>query len=169
VACATLFFVKANMPNAKNVLVEQIEALVTPALQELAYELVDLEFLHEHGQWVLRFFLDKEHGITLDDCAVMSDRIGRLLDATDVIKQAYTLEISSPGINRPLRKESDYVKFRGEKVDITMYAPVHGRRHFNGTLESVEPGRVIVNCEGEPFTLAMADIAKAKLDPEIKI
>ena len=71
-------------------------------------ELVDAQFVHEHGQWVLRFFLDKTGGITLEDCAKLSDHIGRTLDATDLIKQRYSLEVSSPGINRPLKKESDY-------------------------------------------------------------
>src|ERR1041384_6234193 len=99
------------MNRAKNQLIEQIEHMAAPILQEQQAELVDLQFVHEHGQWVLRFFLDKPGGITLDDCAVISDHIGRVLDATDIIKQHYSLEVSSPGINRPLKKESDYQRF----------------------------------------------------------
>src|SRR5438045_1218062 len=102
------------MTNVKSLLLEQIEKLAAPVLQEHAAELVDLQFVHEHGQWVLRFFLDKEKGITLDDCATISEHLGRMLDATDVIPQAYALEVSSPGINRPLRKEEDYKRFIGE-------------------------------------------------------
>src|SRR6059058_1422820 len=118
------------MANAKSVLIEQIEQLAGPVLQEHGAELVDLQFVHEHGQWVLRFFLDKEGGITLDDCATISDHIGRILDATDLIKPNYSLEVSSPGINRPLKKEADYRRFIGERVDVTLYAPLNGRRHF---------------------------------------
>jgi ribosome maturation factor RimP len=157
------------MPNSKSVLLEQIEQLVSPALIDAGMELVDLEFAHEHGRWVLRFFLDKAGGITLDDCAKMSDRCGGLLDAADIIKQSYSLEVSSPGINRPIKKEADYARFRGERVEVTMYAPLNGRRNFRGTIDSVEPGVVTIDSLGEKFSLPIADVAKAKLDPEIKI
>ncbi len=158
------------MTNAKSVLIEQIEQLTTPVLQEHGAELVDVQFVHEHGQWVLRFFLDKEGGITLGDCAIISDHLGRILDATDLIKQSYSLEVSSPGINRPLKKEADYQRFIGEKVDVTLYAPLNGRRHFKGTLQSVNSGVVIVQEAPQvSFALPLTDVAKAKLDPEIHI
>jgi ribosome maturation factor RimP len=156
------------MANAKNILNEQIDQLTAPVLQEHGAELVDLQFIHEHGQWVLRFFLDKPGGITLGDCATISEHIGRTLDATDVIKQRYSLEVSSPGINRPLKKESDYQRFLGERVDVTLYAPLNGRRHFKGTLQSVNAGVVIVQeAPQQEHTLPLADVAKARLDPEI--
>ncbi len=159
------------MANAKSLLIEQIEQTVAPVLVEHAAELVDLQFVHEHGQWILRFFLDKPGGITLDDCAIdISEHIGRILDTTDVIKQHYSLEVSSPGIHRPLKKEADYKRFVGERVDVTMYAPLNGRRHFKGTLQSVNSGVVTVQAEPqESFALPLADVAKAKLDPEIHI
>ena len=139
-----------------------------PVLQEHGAELVDLQFVHEHGQWVLRFFLDKAGGITLDDCATISDHLGRILDAADIIKQSYSLEVSSPGINRPLKKESDYHRFIGEKVDITLYAPLNGRRHFKGKLQSVNAGMVVVQeAPQQTFALPLADVAKATLDPEV--
>jgi ribosome maturation factor RimP len=158
------------MANAKTLLTEQIEQIAAPVLREQAAELVDLQFVHEHGQWILRFFLDKEGGITLDDCASLSDHLGQVLDATDIIKQHYSLEVSSPGINRPLKKEADYQRFIGERVDVTLYAPLNGRRHFKGTLQSVNAGTVIVQVEPQAsFTLPLADVAKACLDPEIHI
>jgi len=158
------------MSNVKSLLLEQIEKLSTPVLQEHAAELVDLQFVHEHGQWVLRYFLDKEKGITLGDCATISEHLGRILDASDMIPQAYALEVSSPGINRPLRKESDYRRFIGEKVDMTLYAPLNGRRHFKGVIESAESGTVgILDSAQQRFSLPLADVAKAKLDPEIEI
>ncbi len=139
---------------------EQIEQVAAPVLAEHGAELVDAMFVHEHGQWVLRFYLDKTGGITLDDCAVISEHLGRNLDATDIIKQAYSLEVSSPGINRPLKKESDFQRFIGEKIDVTLYAP--------GTLQSVNAGVVIVQEAPQlAHTLPLADVAKARLDPEI--
>jgi ribosome maturation factor RimP len=156
------------MANAKSLLIEQIEQIAAPVLAEHAAELVDLQFVHEHGQWILRFFLDKENGITLDDCAVISEHVGRILDATDVIKQRYSLEVSSPGINRPLKKEADYQRFLGERVDVTLYAPLNGRRHFKGKLQSVSAGVVVLEAEPQQvFALPLADVAKANLDRDI--
>src|SRR5882672_8441213 len=155
--------------SSKSLLIEQIEQLAAPVLVEHNAELVFVEFVHEHGQWILRFFLDKVGGITLDDCAVISEHLGRNLDATDIIAQSYSLEVSSPGINRPLKKESDYQRFIGEKVDVTLYAPLNGRRHFKGTLQSVNSGVVIVQeAPQQAFALPLTDVAKARLDPEIR-
>ncbi len=156
------------MATAKTVLLEQIEQLAGPVLAEHGAELVDLLFVHEHGQWVLRFYLDKSGGITLDDCAMISDHLGRHLDASDIIAQPYRLEVSSPGIHRPLKKEADYKRFIGEKVDVTLYAPLNGRRHFKGTLRSIDSGAVVVqDVSQQSFVLPLADVAKAHLDPEI--
>ena len=158
------------MPTTKTVLLDQIEQIAAPVLAEHGAELVDVIFAHEQGQWVLRFFLDKEGGITLDDCARISDHLGQNLDAADIIRQAYTLEVSSPGINRVLKKESDYQRFLGERVDITMYAPLNGRRHFRGTLQSVNSGVVLVQEAPDlSHALPLADVAKARLDPDIHI
>jgi ribosome maturation factor RimP len=156
------------MANAKSILIGQIEPLAAPVLQEHGVELVDTQFVHEHGQWVLRFFLDKQAGITLGDCAIISEHLGRVLDAADVIKQPYSLEVSSPGVNRPLKKESDYQRFIGERIDVTLYAPLNGRRHFKGILRSVQPGIAVVEEAPEQvFSLPLEDVAKAHLDPEI--
>ena len=156
--------------SAKNVLIEKIEQLAAPVLAAENAELVDVQFIHEHGQWVLRFFLDKPKGITLDDCATLSHQLGAMLDATDVISQSYSLEVSSPGVYRPLRKEKDYLRFLGQRVNVTLFAPMDGRRHFSGYLESVDAGLVVVkDSEQRIFQLPLTDIAKATLDPEIEI
>src|SRR4051794_11086356 len=130
--------------STKSVLIEQVEQVVAPVLAEHEAELVYVEFVHEHGNWVLRFFLDKGNGITLDDCAKISEHLSRVLDATDLIAQSYSLEVSSPGIYRPLRKEKDFARFKGERADIHLYAPINGRRHFRGTIEDVHDGQVDV-------------------------
>jgi len=156
------------MANSKNEILEKIELLVTPVIDENKMELVDLEYLHEHGQWILRFYIDKTGGVTLDDCATMSDRIGQVLDLTDPIPQNYSLEISSPGIYRTLRKPEDFKKFVGQGVDVSLYAPLDGRRHFKGLMESVSSEAVSVQVDGKSYVLPFAGIAKAKLDPDIE-
>jgi ribosome maturation factor RimP len=154
----------------KSVLIDQIEQLAEPVLKEHGMELVMVEFVHEHGTWVLRFFLDKPGGITLDNCAELSNHLGRMLDATNIIPQSYSLEVSSPGIYRPLRKLQDFERFKGERVDINLFAPLDGRRHFKGTIEGVGEGHVQVKDSSQQlFTLPFSGISKAKLDPEIKI
>ncbi len=158
------------MANTKSVLLEHIQSLSVPAIEKEGMELVDVQFVHEHGQWVLRFFLDKPGGITLDDCAMMSDRIGNILDAADAIPQAYSLEVSSPGVYRPLKTESDFRRYHGQRADITLYAPVNGRRHIKGTIAGVETGAVIIEEDAQNrFTLALRDVAKATLDPDLEI
>lgn len=158
------------MSNQKTVLLEQIEKLVEPVLAQNEMEMVNLEFTHEHGQWVLRFFLDKKGGITLDDCARMSDRMGAILDAADIVRQSYSLEVSSPGVYRPLRKEADYLRFKGERVEVSLYAPINGRRHIKGKIASLEGGVLVVEeAPGTQFSLPLADVAKANLDPDIEI
>ena len=158
------------MSPSKSILIEQIEQLSLPVLQEHGAELVDLEFQHEHGQWVLRYFVDKASGITLDDCAKLSDHLGRILDASNVIVQSYALEVSSPGLNRALKKEQDFERFKGERADINLYAPLNGRRHFRGTIEAVQAGSVVIkDAAQQTFELPLTGIAKARLDPEIRI
>jgi ribosome maturation factor RimP len=155
---------------SKSLLIDQIEHLADPVLKEHQAEPVFVEFVHEHGSWVLRFFLDKPGGITLDDCAAISEHLSRVLDASNFIQQSYALEVSSPGINRPLRKEEDFERFKGERADIHLYAPLNGRRHFKGTIEGVDQGAVRIKDVAEQvFSLPISGIAKAKLDPEIKI
>jgi ribosome maturation factor RimP len=168
-AAAPLFFLTLIM-STKSVLIEDIEKIAEPVIQEHGAELVYVEFLHEHGSWVLRFYLDKPNGITLDDCAVISEHLSRNLDATNLIPQAYTLEVSSPGLNRPLRKEKDFERFKGERADIHLYAPINGRRHFRGTIEDVHEGLIDVkDSMAQVYSLPLSGISKAKLDPEIKI
>jgi len=153
----------------KSVLIEQIEQLVEPVLQEHGAEMVLVEFVHEHGSWILRFFLDKPGRITLDDCAKISEHLGRILDASNLIPQSYSLEVSSPGIYRPLCKVKDFERFKGEKVDINLYAPLNGRRHFKGTIEAVQEDNVqIKDVTQQVYSLPLSGIAKAKLDPEIR-
>lgn len=150
---------------------EQIEKLVQPLLEDLGYELVDLEYRREQRGWVLRFFLDKDGGINLDDCAKASREISSLLDVENILNTAYNLEVSSPGIERPLKKLSDFARFSGQLAQIkTLHAidPAgHGKNHktFVGILSGVEGDDVLLRLKKDAAAIhiAVQQIDKANL------
>lgn len=150
--------------------VAELIALLEPDVRALGYELVDLE-LHLGGRGgTLRLFIDSRDGVTLDDCEKVSHQVSAILDVEDPIPGHYTLEVSSPGINRRLRRREDFERFVGERVRIELGQPTpEGRRRFAGTLEEVEQGSVIVEVDGEPYELPIDHIAMARLAPEIKV
>ena len=126
-------------------------------------ELVDLEYRREGPRWMLRLFIDKEGGVTIDDCARISQELGDLLDVKDIIPQAYVLEVSSPGLNRRVRKKEDFARFVGQKVQLWLIAPRDGRRKIVGDLIGVEGEEVVVAAVEGRFSVALKDIAKANL------
>lgn len=113
---------------------ETIEELVTPILDELELELVDIEFAKEGKNWFLRVFIDNDKGVDIEDCGTVSERLSEKLDAADPIEQAYFLEVSSPGVERPLKKPEDIKKAIGKNVHMKMYEPVNGAKEFEGKL-----------------------------------
>lgn len=112
----------------------QVEGLVTELLDGTDYELVDVEYVKERD-WYLRIFVDKAGGIDLDDCQNISERLSARLDGSDIIGSAYILEVSSPGIDRILKKDRDFIREAGKVVDVTLYAPLNGKKIFVGELE----------------------------------
>ena len=112
----------------------QVESIMTEILQDTAFELVDVEYVKERD-WYLRVFVDKAGGIDLDDCQNISEQLSARLDAADIIGGAYILEVSSPGIDRILKKDKDFVREVGKVVDVTLYAPLDGKKLFVGELE----------------------------------
>lgn len=142
----------------------RIEGVVEPLLRQEEAELVDLEMVHEHGRQILRFYLDKKGGITLDDCEHLSNRIGALLDEADAVSGAYVLEVSSPGLDRVLKKEKDFARFAGKAVQVGLRVPQDGRRNFKGTLQGFVDGKVVVECEGKRFEFPLGLIGEARLD-----
>src|SRR5258707_14293425 len=96
----------------------KIESTVQDVLDQEAVELVDLQYVHEGGRWILRFFLDKTGGVNLGDCEYLSNRIGAMLEMTDIVPESYVLEVSSPGVDRLLKKERDFKKFTGYRVEL---------------------------------------------------
>ena len=112
----------------------QVESLMSEILSGTAFELVDVEYVKERD-WYLRVFVDKAGGIDLDDCQNLSEQLGEKLDAADIINGAYILEVSSPGIDRILKKDKDFIREAGKVVDVTLYAPINGEKIFVGELE----------------------------------
>lgn len=114
---------------------ERVELLMTEILADTDYELVDVEYVKEGRDWYLRAFVDKDGGIDLDDCQNISEQLSTRLDNLDLINGAYILEVSSPGIDRILKKDKDFIREVGKVVDVTLYAPLDGEKNFVGELE----------------------------------
>ena len=117
-----------------NQIEDKVETLMQTILQDTEFELVDVEYVKERD-WYLRVFVDKDGGIDLDDCKILSEKLGELLDKESVINDSYILEMSSPGLDRVLKKDRDFVRESGKTVDVTLYAPIEGKKFFTGVLE----------------------------------
>ena len=143
--------------------VKEVSLLIEPILDEMQIELVDVEYFSEGGRWILRIYVERQGGITLNDCARVSREIADLIDVKDLFSQPYILEVSSPGLNRPLKKEKDFVEAIGKNVKIRMAAPLDGRRNFKGNLQSFEDGVLCLNVKEDLFLLPCGGIEKAYL------
>jgi ribosome maturation factor RimP len=141
---------------------ETLLKILEPALEGLGYELVELEF---QGK-LLRLYIDQPQGVTLDDCEKVSRQVSAVLDVADPIPGAYTLEVSSPGLDRPLHKPEDFAGRTGQRARIELTLPLNGRRRFSGLLRGLENGEVLLEVEGTLFHLPVAQIGKARLAPE---
>ena len=149
--------------------IDQISTVVERVVQGMDYELVDVEWKHEHGQWILRVFIDRRAGATdpnvsVDDCANVSHELSAVLDVSEVIAPAYSLEVSSPGLDRPLKKEADFRRFVGQKARIRTRHPVgENRRNFSGRLVAVESGKVRIDVGDQVCEVPVDDVEKANL------
>ena len=141
----------------------QVEELSESLVVAAGMQLVDLEYRREGPRWMLRLFIDKEGGVTVDDCARISRELGDLLDVKDIIPHAYVLEVSSPGLNRRIRKKGDFSRFAGQKVQLLLISPIDGRRKIVGELIGVEGEEVVVTATEGRFSVALKDIARANL------
>jgi ribosome maturation factor RimP len=145
-------------------LLQEVREVVEPILESQGLELVDLEYQRESQGWVLRIYLDREGGVSLEDCAGISHEVGAVLEVKDLIPSSYILEVSSPGLTRPLKKPEDFNKFRNQMVKIKLYEPFDGRKNFKGTLLGLEGDRVRVEVEQQVYELPLQRIAKANLE-----
>lgn len=136
------------------------EKLMLPILERLSFELVDVEYVKEGSVWYLRAYIDKEGGITVNDCETVAREMNTLLDEEDFIPDSYTFEVSSPGLGRPLKKEKDYVRNMGKKIEIRTYRSINRSKDFCGFLKAYDAASVTIETEeGEELTFEKADIA----------
>jgi len=144
-----------------------IQEIVEPVVESLGYELVGIEFLRQGKHGLLRVYIDTENGVTVDDCGKVSHQLSGVLDVEDVIKGQYRLEVSSPGLDRPLFKLAHFERFAGHQARLTLATPIEGQRKFKGVLQGVEDGKVIVNIGENELVLSISAIDKANLIAEI--
>jgi ribosome maturation factor RimP len=146
---------------------DELNALLAPLIGDLGLELVGIEFSQGHGGSLLRVYVDApERPVTIDDCERASREISAALDVNDPVAGRYTLEVSSPGLDRPLFTPEHFARFIGEAVKINVNLPIEGRRRFHGTIAAIDGDRITIEQDSEPVTLVHANIAKARLAPD---
>ena len=143
---------------------KEIETLITPVVEQEGGEIVDLQWRREGHQWILRLFIDKPTGITLDDCALFSDRVGAFLDEKNAIEQSYVLEISSPGLDRVVKKDKDFEKFAGKAVKVRIKIADNGQRKFSGILKGLQDDKVAVQVGETLKAFDKKNIDEVRLD-----
>ncbi|MCI9081851.1 MAG: ribosome maturation factor RimP [Lachnospiraceae bacterium] len=143
---------------------QKTEELLIPIMKEYQFELVDVEYVKEGGTWYLRAYIDKEGGITVDDCELVSRRMSQLLDEKDYIEESYVFEVSSPGLGRPLKKEKDYARSIGKQLEIRTYRAIDKEKEFYGILKSYDESTVTIEMEDETeMTFVKSEIALIRL------
>ena len=144
---------------------DTIWKMAEPVVLENGLELIDVEYVKEGAEWYLRLFLDKEgeDGVDLDDCELISRKLSDLLETADPSSQAYRLEVSSPGIERPLKRTKDFQRFKGEKVQIKTFSDVEGKKQFIGILGETTEDTVMIEVEDVPIGIPRKKISKANL------
>jgi ribosome maturation factor RimP len=143
---------------------DRLLELLEPAVAAMGFELADLD-AHFGGRGLLRLYIDREGGVTLDDCQRVSEQVGAFLDVEDPLPSSYVLEVSSPGFDRRLRTLAHFERFSGEQAKVELRDAIDGRRRFTGRLAGVEGSTVLLEVEGELTRLPFGDIAEARLAP----
>lgn len=142
---------------------DRVETFVEPLLDEIGCELVDIEFCREGHGWVLRLYIDKNGGVSLGDCSSVSRQVSHYLEVDDPVAHPYHLEVSSPGLERPLKKTEDFIRFAGRKGRIKMREPIDGGRVFAGVLGGMDGENIQILVDGDMRSLPLSDIARARL------
>lgn len=160
----------------REILLQQVEGLASPACGQVGVELVDVEYVRENSRWFLRLYIDRPGGVTLDDCERVHEAVGRTLDETDPIGHPYTLEVASPGLDRRLKREADFERFAGQPVEVRTTGPVEGSRRTRGRLLGLSrpavgaPASPLVRVareDGQVVEVPLASISRARLAPEL--
>ena len=142
---------------------QQTEALLEPIVEELGFELVDVEYVKEGGTWYLRAYIDKPGGIAVDDCEAVSRAFSDKLDENDFIEDSYIMEISSPGLDRPLKKEKDFARSMGRLVEVRTYRPIDKQKEFTGILKEFNKDSFTIVIEDNEMTFQRSETALVRL------
>ena len=142
-----------------------VAQLATPVVEQAGCSLWDVEYVKEAGEWFLRVYIDKEGGVSIDDCEAVSRPLSDLLDEADPIEGSYTFEVSSAGADRVLKKPEHFARFQGQEVEVKLYRPRDGRKDFVGVLRSWQDGDVTLDVGGEPAIFEKKEIALVRLYP----
>ena len=147
----------------KDLYESKTEELVTPLIEQNNFELVDIEYVKEGSNWYLRVYIDKPGGINVDDCELISRALSDKLDEEDFIDDAYILEVSSPGLGRPLKKDKDFERSLGEDVEIKLYRMKDGNKDYRGFLKSYNKEEIVIEDNDEEITFKRSEIALVRL------
>lgn len=142
---------------------KRTEELLMPLMEENSFELVDVEYVKEAGNWYLRAYIDKEGGINIDDCELISRALSDKLDELDFIEESYILEVSSPGLGRPLKKDKDLKRSIGEEVEVRTYRAIEKQKEFTGVLKDFDEESITIEIEEKEMSFARKDIALIRL------
>jgi len=162
--CLPAFFLDVLVRSMVSEIVGRVRGIVSPILSSERMELVDIEYRREARGWVLRLYIDQEGGISLDDCTRISQEVGRILDVEDLMVTPYTLEVSSPGLTRPLKNERDFLRHLHQLIKVKTFEPIGDRWHFKGKLIGFSENRIEMETEGEVFQIPLSNVAKANLE-----
>ncbi|WP_423187275.1 ribosome maturation factor RimP [Alishewanella sp. d11] len=144
---------------------QQLTELLTPTVEAAGYQLWGIELIRAGRHTTLRIFIDKAEGIMVEDCALVSREVSALLDVEDPIPNEYTLEVSSPGMDRPLFTEAQFTQYVGHKIEVKLTVPQEGRRKFKGLLTSFDGDTLVIEVDGKPCSLLFDNIDKANVVP----
>ena len=158
-----LFIIERTKMTKRETIESRTESLLLPLTEEFGFEPIDVEYIKEGGSWYLRVYIDKEGGITVNDCEAVSRRMSDLLDEEDFIDDSYIFEVSSPGLGRPLKKEKDYIRSKGKEIEIRTYRAIDRRKDFTGVLTAWTDDTVTVVSGEETRTFQKKDIALIRL------
>ena len=147
---------------------KQLWELFEPVVDGMGYELVEIEYTPNPKHGVLRLYIDRADGIQLDDCSAVSHQISALIDVEDPLPGSFNLEVSSPGLDRPLRKRADFERFSGETAKVKTAVPQNGQRNFTGVIAGLEEDALVLECENKVVKLPLSGIDKARLVPRFE-
>jgi ribosome maturation factor RimP len=149
-------------------ILQKLESVCTPVLAEMGYRLIEWEFLNEQGRWIVRLFIDSDGGVTIEDCARASHALEDLIEVEIDMGRPYSLEVSSPGEKRPLRRHEDFERYQGSTIRLKTLYPVDGRSNYKGIIEDVTGDTVSMVVDGMRYRIPFEALKKANLEEDVE-